>query len=79
VVHTGLDYVLPNRRRRLVRHLLDHAVAPGGRVVIRAERVVPGVPTAAEQLQALGLAISGTVQAVHPRSGQRRVTAWICR
>jgi hypothetical protein len=79
VVHTGLDYVLPDRRRRLVRHLLDHAVAPGGRVVIRAERAVAGVATPADQLQALGLVISGTAQAVHPRSGQLRVTAWISR
>jgi SAM-dependent methyltransferase len=79
VVHTGLDYVLPDRRRRLVRHLLRHAVAPGGRVVIRAERAVPGVASPADQLQALGLSISGTLEAVHPYSGERRVTAWIGR
>jgi hypothetical protein len=56
------------RRRRIVR-----------RIVVRAERAVAGVATPAEQLHALGLSVSGTVEAVHPRSGARRVTAWIGR
>ena len=33
-VRTGLEYVPPTRRGDLVAHLLDHVVAPGGRLII---------------------------------------------
>jgi hypothetical protein len=78
VVHTGLDYVLPNRRRRLVQHLLADVAAPGGSVVIRAERAVDGVSTPADQLRALGFDPT-PIEAVHPSTGERRVTAWVRR
>lgn len=79
VVHTGLDYVLPHRRRKLVRRLLDRAVAPGGALVLRPERADADSPTPADELRALGFEVSGTAEATHPRTGDRRVTAWIRR
>src|SRR6185436_16393758 len=39
VVHTGLDYVPPARRRELVERILGTFLSPRGRLVLRAERL----------------------------------------
>jgi SAM-dependent methyltransferase len=73
VVHTGLDYVPAARRRDLVERILGLFLVPGGRLVLRAERVVhPG-----DELRALGITPGGTLEAVHPRTGELRRTAWV--
>jgi hypothetical protein len=73
VVHTGLDYVPAARRRDLVERILGLFLVPGGRLVLRAERVVdPG-----DALREMGFAPGGTITAVHPRSGVLRRTAWL--
>jgi len=79
VVHTGLDYVLPHRRRASIRHLLERALVPGGVLVLRAPRIDPGEPTPAEELAALGFTVAGEVEAIHPTTGTRRATAWLRR
>jgi hypothetical protein len=79
VVHTGLDYVLPPRRRALVRRLLDRFLEPGGCVVVRAERAVEGTPDPAERLRSIGIAPTGTLEAIHPDTGERRITAFVRR
>ncbi|HEX3773830.1 MAG TPA: phosphotransferase [Polyangiaceae bacterium] len=77
LVHTGLDYVpVPQRRVFLARVLAD-LVAPGGRVVIRAERVVPGVPDLVKQVEEIGFTISGVLERRHPTSNELRRTAWL--
>ena len=73
VVHTGLDYVPAARRRDLVERILGLFLVPGGRLVLRAERVVDP----ADELRAIGLTPAGTIAAVHPRSGILRRTAWL--
>ena len=41
VVHTGIDYVPRDRRRDLLKRVLRDLVEPGGRIVLRANRVHP--------------------------------------
>jgi len=72
VVHTGLDYVPVARRRDLVERILGEYLVPGGRLVLRAERERdPG-----DELRAMGF-VCHTLEAVHPRSGAVRRTAWV--
>lgn len=74
VVHTGLDYVPAARRRDLVERILGELVVPGGRLVLRAERVRdPG-----DELRAMGFECH-PLEAVHPRSGALRRTSWVSR
>lgn len=45
LVRTGLEYVPADRRRDFVRHLVDHVVRPGGRLIIgktNEDRAEPG-------------------------------------
>ncbi|HVE91716.1 MAG TPA: phosphotransferase [Actinomycetota bacterium] len=77
VVHTGLDYAPPGLERDLVSHLLSDVVAPGGRLVLRAERVRTGTADLVEQLSSLGWEPDGVVEAVHPKTGEVRRTAWV--
>jgi hypothetical protein len=77
LVATGIDYVTPPRRRALVDRLLREVVTPGGRLVLRPERVVPGVDDLVQQVQALGLQIGGVIDRPHPRGGEHRRTVWL--
>jgi hypothetical protein len=77
LVHTALDYVPPRRGREMLARVLRDLVAPGGRVVLRAERVVPGSPDLVEQVRALGLPIGGVLERVEPGSGAVRRTVWL--
>ena len=77
LVHTALDMVPEPDRRAHVEHLRRHFLAPGGRIVLRADRVVPGVADPVEQLRALGFAPGGVLEAVHPTTGVLRRTAWL--
>jgi methyltransferase family protein len=77
LVHSALDYVPRARQRESLEHLFRHVVAPGGRVVLRAERVRPGAPDLIEQVRGLGLTIGGVLEARHPVSGELRRTLWI--
>jgi SAM-dependent methyltransferase len=71
-VHTGLDYVPPARRRDLVERILGRLLVPGGRLVLRPERARdPG-----DELRAMGFECHA-LEAVHPRSGERRRTSWV--
>jgi SAM-dependent methyltransferase len=79
VVNTGLDYVPPRRRRRLVEHLLRDVVAPGGRVVLRPWRVDGTEPDPAQELAALGFQPDGGTETRHPQTGELRRTVWVTR
>jgi len=69
VVRTGVEYVPPDRRRALLRHLLNRAVAPGGRLLIgpfteERDETRPA-PSLAEQVRGWGLAVAGTIERSH--------------
>jgi trans-aconitate methyltransferase len=72
VVHTGLDYVPPSRRRDLVERILGLFLVSGGRLVLRAERSRdPG-----DELRAMGF-VCHAIEAVHPVTGVVRRTSWV--
>jgi SAM-dependent methyltransferase len=75
VVQIGIDEVPPPRRRELVERILRDVVAPGGVLVFRAGR--RGQTDPAEQLAELGLSVTGAIEAMHPRTGDVRRTAYI--
>lgn len=83
-VRTGLEYVPRHRQRDLVAHLLEHMVAPGGRLIIgvfseERDESRPG-PSEAERVAAWGYPISG--QTERPHLHDRRIVYrafWIDR
>jgi methyltransferase family protein len=77
VVNFGVEYVPPPRRRELIEHLLNDVLVPGGRLVLRPERLDPNEPSPAERFAAIGFDAAGTSEAVHPRNAQVRRTAWL--
>lgn len=79
LVVTALDAVPPSRRRASIERLLSEYVAPGGRVVLRPDRVTKGQPDLAEQATALGLAVGGVLTREHPSSGALCRTVWFAR
>jgi SAM-dependent methyltransferase len=77
-VRTGIEYVPPSRRRDLAAWLLEHAVAPGGRLIIGKynEEIAPR--TIEDTLRRWGFAVSGRADRAHrtePRIAYRVV--WI--
>ncbi len=76
VVHTALDYMPPARRREHIDRVLNDFLAPGGRVVLRANRMPKG-PDPAKELEDIGLRPSGVIESVHPTTGEIRRTAWL--
>jgi 2-polyprenyl-3-methyl-5-hydroxy-6-metoxy-1,4-benzoquinol methylase len=77
LVATALDYVPPARRRESIERLFREHLVPGGRVVLRPERVLPGKPDLAEQAAALGLPVGGVLTREHPTSGEVRRSVWL--
>lgn len=74
-VHTLLDFVHPDRRAELIRHLLN-MVAPGGRLLVShyVDPTVSSEPPASEILSGLGLDVSGESRPENPRQAP---AAWI--
>ena len=58
-VRTGLDYVPPPRRQELVRHLLEHVVAPGGRLIVGVFNEEVERRALEEEVASWGFAIAG--------------------
>jgi hypothetical protein len=79
VVRTGLDYVPDARRPDLVRHLLDQAVAPGGRLLVGVTSERRGEPGLAEALRGWGFKVAGTVTRPHDHDAVVRTVHWVER
>jgi hypothetical protein len=77
VVQIGLDEVPPVRRRELVDRVVREFLLPGGRVVVRPNRVGDDYGDPAELLTEIGLRPAGVIERVHPTSAELRRTAWI--
>jgi SAM-dependent methyltransferase len=76
-VRTGLDYVPLTRRRQLVEHLLEHVVAPGGRLIVGVFNEEKHDRRTEERISSWGLEVVGRVDAEHrdPRVAYRAV--WV--
>jgi hypothetical protein len=72
VVRTGLDYVPDGRRPDLVRHLLDHVVATGGRLLVGVTNEPRDEPGLADQLRGWGFVVAGTATRPHPHGAVER-------
>jgi SAM-dependent methyltransferase len=72
-VRTGLDYVPPTRRRELVEHLLEHVVAPGGRLIVGVFNEEKRDRRTEERVASWGFEIAGRIDAEHrdPRVANR--------
>ena len=76
-VRVGLEYVPPPRRRELVAHLLAHAVAAGGRLIVGTTNEPRDAPELAPQLTAWGYRVGGVVERAHRTPGIVYRVAWI--
>ena len=72
-VRTGLDYVPPTRRRELVEHLLEHVVAPGGRLIVGVFNEEKRDRRTEERVASWVFEIAGRIDAEHrdPRVANR--------
>lgn len=77
LVHTGLDYVPPAHQRAMLLRVVRDLVRPGGRLVLRPERLRGDASDPLYQVRALDLPIGGVLESVHPRSGELRRTVWL--
>jgi len=65
-VRTGLEYVPQRLRKQLVQHLLDHTVAPGGRLIIGAHsEIVASRPRLEAEVASGHFLITGHVETPH--------------
>ncbi|MER8104197.1 class I SAM-dependent methyltransferase [Kitasatospora sp. NPDC094016] len=64
-VRTGLDYVPTDLRGAYVAHLLDHVVAPGGRLIIGVYNEERDQVTTADLLRSCGYTPAGTTTRDH--------------
>ncbi|MEY4550766.1 MAG: hypothetical protein RL685_6961 [Pseudomonadota bacterium] len=77
LVHTALDYLPPARRREHLARLRAEFLLPGGRIVLRGERVGGTEPDPLQQLAELGAAVGGVLERAHPKSGELRRAVWL--
>jgi SAM-dependent methyltransferase len=75
-VRTGLDYVPAASRPAYVQHLLDHVVAPGGRLIIGVHSLAEEDPLA-EELAHWGHAVDGVSRRPHAIPELAYTICWI--
>lgn len=80
LVHLLLDVVTEDLHPRLLRHQLEHVVAPGGRLVVSQYGVVPASQSAEAVLRRTGLPVAGLTRPPM-RDGKPRgfPSAWVER
>jgi hypothetical protein len=76
-VRTGLDYVAPARRPELVGHLLNHVVAPDGRLLVGVVNEERGAPGQADDLRRWGFEVAGTATRPHRHEALAYTVHWI--
>lgn len=78
-VRTGLEYVPKRLRSKLLHHVLESMVAPGGRLIIGAHSEMAGSPPQLEsEVASWGFVVSGRVEVPHTHDyGVVRRAFWI--
>lgn len=77
LVRTGLEYVPASRRESFVRHLLEHVVAPGGRLIVGKNNENRGESAIAESLRAWGCSEVREVRRPHVHPGVEISVVWL--
>lgn len=77
VVRTGLDYVPASRRADLVGHLIEHVVAPGGRLVVGTFNEERDDDHLEGQVRAWGYRIAGRTARPHRHRAIAYKAFWI--
>ncbi len=77
LVRTGLDYVPRNRRESFVRHLLEHVVAPGGRLIVGKNNENRAEPGIAQSLRAWGCPDVHELRRPHAHAGLELSVVWL--
>ncbi|MEZ0581272.1 trans-aconitate 2-methyltransferase [Nocardioides sp. MH1] len=75
-VRTGLEYVPSTRREAYVRHLLDHVVTPGGRLVVGKNNEDRGRSAIADDLRAWGFSAVTEVRGPHAHPDVEMSVVW---
>lgn len=75
-VRTGLDYVPATARPAYIQHVIDHVVAPGGRLIIGAHNLADDDPLA-DDLARWGHSVAGVSRRPHSRPGLSYTVHWI--
>lgn len=75
-VRTGLDYVPSASRPAYLQHLIDHVVAPGGRLIIGVHNVARDDPLT-EDLARWGLPVDGTSRRPHALTELAYTIHWV--
>jgi hypothetical protein len=78
---TELEYVLPGRRRELVRRLLDEFLVPGGRLIScsygSATQPEPGVEPIGDLLRSWGYEVAGEAEGADTNGVVFTRVAWV--
>jgi hypothetical protein len=77
VVRTGLDYVAASERGHYLTHLLAHAVAPAGRLVVGVFNEEAATDCLEEYVRTLGYTVGGRIQREHRHPAMRYKAFWI--
>lgn len=77
VVRTGLDYVPRDLRGAYVAHLLEHVVAPVGRLIIGVYNEERGHSTACDALRSYGYTPAGRITADHRHPEIQYKALWL--
>jgi 2-polyprenyl-3-methyl-5-hydroxy-6-metoxy-1,4-benzoquinol methylase len=77
VVRTGLEYVPPGAAAGFVRHLFDHVVAPGGRLIIGVYNEERDRATLEDQVRGYGYPITGRTSRAHRHPALAYKAIWI--
>jgi SAM-dependent methyltransferase len=76
-VRAGLEYVPERQRRDLVRHLLEHAVAPRGRLLLGVVSEEKGTDRQTRTLLDWGFQVAGSGIRPHQHQALVRRVSWI--
>ncbi|KYH44655.1 trans-aconitate 2-methyltransferase [Branchiibius sp. NY16-3462-2] len=76
LVRTGLEYVPIDRRPDFVQHLVDHVVAPGGRLIVGKTNEDRGVPGIAATLRSWGWPDVHEVRRPHDHPDIEQTLVW---
>lgn len=75
-VRTGLDYVPHTCRAAYLTHLMEHVVAPGGRLIIGVQNQAED-DALADELTGWGYPADGVSRRPHPRPGLAYTVYWV--